>query len=63
MLAHSALVWPAPALHIFETLAKPKIEQCLAIVERTMAEAGLRKEQVSAVLLIGGMTRMPLLRP
>jgi molecular chaperone DnaK len=46
----------------FEKLVKPKTEHCLQIVERTMGEAKLKKEQVAAVLLIGGMTRVPLLR-
>jgi molecular chaperone DnaK len=46
----------------FERLVRPKTELCLAIVEKTMAEAKISLKDVGAVLLVGGMTRVPLLR-
>ncbi len=48
--------------HFFELLVRPKTEQCLAIVERTLAEAKVKASAVKAVLLVGGMTRVPLIR-
>ncbi len=46
----------------FEKLVRPKTEYCLDIVERTMKEASLQASNIDAVLLVGGMTRVPLLR-
>jgi molecular chaperone DnaK len=46
----------------FEKLVRPKTEHCLSIVERTMKEANLEAGALNAVLLVGGMTRVPLLR-
>ncbi len=46
----------------FEKLVRSKTEHCLSIVERTMKEANLDASKIDAVLLVGGMTRVPLLR-
>jgi molecular chaperone DnaK len=46
----------------FERLVRPKTELCLSIVEKTMAEANVKAADIGAVLLVGGMTRVPLLR-
>ncbi len=46
----------------FERLVRPKTEHCLAIVEKVLTDAKLDAEHVDAVLLVGGMTRVPLLR-
>lgn len=46
----------------FEKLVRPKTEHCLSIVERTMKEGNVEAGKIDAVLLVGGMTRVPLLR-
>ncbi len=46
----------------FEKLVRSKTEHCLGIVERTLKEASLDPTKIDAVLLVGGMTRVPLLR-
>ncbi|MBK7859392.1 MAG: Hsp70 family protein [Archangiaceae bacterium] len=48
--------------HFFERLVRPKTELCLNLVEKTLAESKVDRSQVGAVLLVGGMTRVPLLR-
>ncbi len=46
----------------FEKLVRPKTEHALSIVERALMEANVSASDVSVVLLVGGMTRVPLLR-
>lgn len=46
----------------FETLSEPLSRRCIAVCERVMAEAHLNPKAVDAVLLVGGMTRVPLIR-
>jgi molecular chaperone DnaK len=54
--------------HLIRTLTRAKLEQMVHdLVERTLgpcrqalADAGLRPEQIDEVILVGGMTRMPL---
>ena len=46
----------------FEKLVRPKTEHALAIVEQALLEANLAASDVDTVLLVGGMTRVPLLR-
>jgi molecular chaperone DnaK len=46
----------------FENLVRPKTEHALQIVERALLEANLPTGEVQAVLLVGGMTRVPLMR-
>jgi molecular chaperone DnaK len=46
----------------FERLVRPKTEHALAIVERALNDANLKGGEVDTVLLVGGMTRVPLLR-
>jgi len=48
--------------HFFERLVRPKTELCLHLVEQTLKEAKVEPANVGAVLLVGGMTRVPLLR-
>jgi len=56
--------------HLNYTLTRAKLEQLtMDLVEKTLepcrqalADAGLRPEQISEVLLVGGMTRMPLVQ-
>jgi molecular chaperone DnaK len=47
---------------LFETLCDPLAGKCIATCARVVEEAKLRPEQVGAVLLVGGMTRVPLVR-
>jgi molecular chaperone DnaK len=46
----------------FERLVRPKTEHALSIVERALLEANLAASDIDTVLLVGGMTRVPLLR-
>lgn len=50
------------ARDFFEKLVRPKTEQCLKIVDRTLLDAGVDPGNVGEILLVGGMTRVPLLR-
>lgn len=46
----------------FEQLTADLIERTLKPCEQALADAGLRVQDVSEVVLVGGMTRMPLVR-
>jgi molecular chaperone DnaK len=46
----------------FETLCEPLVRRCLAACDSVMREAGLKQSQVDTVLLVGGMTRVPVVR-
>lgn len=56
--------------HLVYTLTRSKLEELTAdLVERTLnpcaqavADAGIKKEHITDVLLVGGMTRMPLVQ-
>jgi len=45
-----------------EALAQPLIDRSLAICERTLKAAGVSRERLHKLLLVGGQTRMPLIR-
>lgn len=45
-----------------ETLTAPLVERTLAVCRRCLADAGLAPAQVHHVLLVGGATRMPMVR-
>ena len=46
----------------FEELISKLLERTVAPLERALAEAGLTSEQIDAVELVGGSTRMPALK-
>ncbi|MCE4556755.1 Fe-S protein assembly chaperone HscA [Roseateles cellulosilyticus] len=46
----------------FEALARPLVERTLAPVKRALRDAGLRAPEVDGVVLVGGATRMPVVR-
>jgi molecular chaperone DnaK len=46
----------------FEGLSQPLSERCLEVCKQVMQEAKIEPNAVDAVLLVGGMTRVPLLR-
>jgi molecular chaperone DnaK len=46
----------------FERLVRPKTEHALSIVEKALLDANVAAGDVNVVLLVGGMTRVPLLR-
>jgi len=46
----------------FETLSDPLSRRCLDVCEELMRSAGLGANSMDAVLLVGGMTRVPLIR-
>jgi heat shock protein 4 len=46
----------------FEELIAPLLERTISPLERALAEAGIEKEQIEAVELVGGSTRVPALK-
>ncbi|MBA3544069.1 MAG: Hsp70 family protein [Chthoniobacterales bacterium] len=46
----------------FESMTKHLVEKCKAICEIVMREAKMEWSQVNKILLVGGMTRMPMVR-
>jgi actin-like ATPase involved in cell morphogenesis len=44
----------------FETLARPWVERTVSLTAATLFRTGLRRDQVAAVLLVGGSSRIPL---
>jgi len=47
---------------VFEQLIQPTIERTLAPCRQCMSDAGLEPEQIDEVVLVGGSTRIPLVR-
>src|SRR5579863_4391865 len=45
-----------------EAIAAPFVDRTIACCERALADAGLTPSQIDAVVLVGGSTRMPLVR-
>jgi molecular chaperone HscA len=45
-----------------EALVRPVLDRCAPAVRRALADAGLKTEALSGVILVGGATRMPLVR-
>ena len=58
------------ALHLQTSLSRAKLEQLTGdlvdrtvdICQRTLAEAEIAKDEIAEVILVGGMTRMPLIQ-
>jgi molecular chaperone DnaK len=46
----------------FEQICEPLSKRCIAVCESVMREAGMAPHAVDTVLLVGGMTRVPLIR-
>ncbi len=46
----------------FERLTGDLVERTLQIVQQTLDDAGLQRDEVEDVILVGGMTRMPLVQ-
>jgi molecular chaperone DnaK (HSP70) len=46
----------------FEALIAPHVERTLALVERAVQDAGLSAADIEQFILVGGSTRMPLVR-
>lgn len=46
----------------FEALIAPLLERTIAPLERALADAGITKEEIDAVELVGGSTRVPALK-
>ncbi len=44
-----------------EELARPLVERTLSVCDEVLRRAGLGREQLDAILLVGGQTRMPLI--
>jgi len=43
-----------------ENLVGDLVKKCASVCERVLGESGLTKEQLDDIILVGGMTRMPL---
>jgi molecular chaperone DnaK len=46
----------------FEQLSEPLSKRCVEVCEKVMRDAKLERSDIDAVLLVGGMTRVPLVR-
>jgi molecular chaperone HscA len=46
----------------FDALARPLVERTGAVCRRALRDAGLRADELSGVILVGGSTRVPLVR-
>jgi len=46
----------------FDALARPLIERTGAVCKRALRDAGLRADELHGVILVGGSTRVPLVR-
>lgn len=46
----------------FEQLSEPLSLRCLKVCEEVLGSSGARAEELDVVLLVGGMTRVPLIR-
>ncbi len=46
----------------FESLSDPLSKRCLEVCQRVMSDAKLDPKSIDAVMLVGGMTRVPLVR-
>ncbi len=46
----------------FESIIKPLVDQSIEIVNRSLEGAGLRPNDLDRILLVGGSTRVPLVR-
>jgi molecular chaperone DnaK len=46
----------------FEKRSRDLVEKCKAICEMTMQEANMKWDKIDKILLVGGMTRMPMVR-
>ncbi|WP_199175580.1 Fe-S protein assembly chaperone HscA [Telmatospirillum siberiense] len=49
-------------LATFETLAKPFVERTISICRGVLVDAGIGVEDIKGVVLVGGSTRVPLVR-
>ena len=46
----------------FEAMTSDLVERCRSLVEVVLREAELKREQIDTVLLVGGSTRLPMIR-
>jgi molecular chaperone DnaK len=46
----------------FERLSEPLVTRCLEVTRQMMEEAGATTKDIEIILLVGGMTRVPLVR-
>ena len=46
----------------FESLAEALLKRCMKVCEKVLSEAKLHASDIEAVMLVGGMTRVPMVR-
>ena len=46
----------------FEELVKPLVEKTMEPVSRALTDAGLDKQEINEIIMVGGMTRVPLVQ-
>lgn len=46
----------------FDALIEPLVERCIRVCRKVLRDAGLKLEQIDQVVLVGGATRVPLIR-
>jgi molecular chaperone HscA len=46
----------------FETLIKPSIDKTIACCQKAMKDAGLQKSDIDEIIMVGGSTRVPLVK-
>ncbi len=61
-IAEGRMVAARLAREKMEALVTPVLERCVQPVRRALADAGLEPAGLSGVILVGGATRMPLVR-
>ncbi len=48
--------------HEFDDLIKPLVDRTITSCQNALRDAGLKKEQIDAVVMVGGSTRVPLVK-
>lgn len=62
----ASVQWEGTSIEIsrarFDPLIAPLVDRTIACCERALADAGLSREEIAGVVLVGGATRVPLVK-
>jgi molecular chaperone HscA len=61
VLGGAAIALPVTRAQL-ETLARPLVERTLAVVRKVLRDARVARDEVQGIVMVGGATRMPLVR-